>query len=207
VIYTIYCVTSPNQKRYIGQTVDFDRRKYAHNAGYSNMVISKAIKKHGSDNMLWETLCICNTQKDADIAEKFYIAMFNTFIGRGYNCAEGGQGAGTGKTNHQYKCCVNDDDIVRLKKEGSTLKDISSTVGLSVAQVRRRLKRLGLKQDRAGRAGKLHKSYRHDLCIDEMIGMREKGYSYRRIGRELGCHYLTVIKRLRETVINEMMSL
>jgi len=192
---TIYCITSPSGKKYIGKTIDIKRRKYAHESGYSNSAISCAIAKYGPDNMLWETLCVCEDH-EANIAEEFYIAMLNTFWGDGYNQTAGGDGASTTTSNHQYRHDVSDESIVKLKKSGDTIVGISEKVGLSVAQVRRRLGRLGLRQDKGGRSGKDHPSYR-ELDVDEMIRLRGIGYSYRKIGRSLGCHYLTVINKMK----------
>jgi len=202
VEHIIYRVTSPSGKMYIGQTVNLERRKYAHIYGYHNTLISRAIKKYGPEKIKWDILCCCDNQEEANCAEIFYIAMFNTFNGAGYNMTCGGDGAGCGDANHQYRHDVSDNEIVELRNSGETIKSISETVGLSVTQVQRRLRRLGLTQAKGGRAGKLHYGYR-DLDVNKMASMRELGYSYRRIGRELGCHYLTVIKKLRESGLDK----
>ena len=97
----IYKYTSPSGKVYIGQTINEDKRKYAHrNDAYngSNLPFHTAIRKYGWENfdynILFET-----SSKDYKKIKTILNALEQFFIRRyksnnpiyGYNCNEGGQ--------------------------------------------------------------------------------------------------------------------
>lgn len=91
----IYMYTNNiNNKRYIGQAVDFNRRYVDHKKPSSNKFpIDKAIKKYGIENFSI-TILIENlkTQEELNYYESLFIREYNTLIANneGYNIAEGG---------------------------------------------------------------------------------------------------------------------
>lgn len=110
----IYKYTSPNNKCYIGQTIQGDLRKQQHryNAfeenyiGY-NLPFYCAIRKYGFDSFNYEVL---NTiiETDQDILSKrlneleiYYIGIYDSFL-NGYNASIGGQGL-SGKNHPSNK--------------------------------------------------------------------------------------------------------
>lgn len=89
--YTVYLMTAPNGKQYVGQTNNLDvrTRAYKRNDG-SNAHWTRALKKHGFENFKIEhydipTVC-------ADIVEKFAILWYDLMnIDKGYNKTSGGK--------------------------------------------------------------------------------------------------------------------
>ena len=91
--FYIYCHTSPNGKRYIGQTCQKPSVRWSDGRGYgNNEYFTRAINKYGWDNFDHQILCVVHSKKVADLFEQHYIAKFNTFNGEGYNLTKGGGG-------------------------------------------------------------------------------------------------------------------
>jgi len=100
MIGTIYKLTSPSGKSYIGQTIDQRRRKsnfYNINCYYSGHRLDNAIKKYGVDSFTYEILIqIIEDSRDIlrdklDELEKYYIEKFDSY-NNGYNMTLGGSG-------------------------------------------------------------------------------------------------------------------
>lgn len=101
-IYIIYKATSKTSgKSYIGVTSNFKQRKIRHkSAAYnvkndksSNTYFARAIRKYGFEDFTWDILFKTpNKQSAFEIYEKYFIAVYNTFLGEGYNLTEGGEG-------------------------------------------------------------------------------------------------------------------
>lgn len=100
MIGTIYKLTSPSGKSYIGQTIDQRRRKsnfYNTNCYYSGHRLDNAIKKYGVETFTYEILIqIIEESRDAlrdklDELEKYYIEKFDSYY-NGYNMTLGGSG-------------------------------------------------------------------------------------------------------------------
>lgn len=88
----IYCLTSPNGKKYIGQTKSISHRLACHKISYrlkNPTKISNAIKKYGFENFKVEILCKCSDKKDLNDRERHCIKIFDT-IKNGYNISLGG---------------------------------------------------------------------------------------------------------------------
>lgn len=93
-MYYIYKATNKiNNKIYIGQTVDFKRRKAEHlsskNGVHAKCVFHRAIQKYGKENFKWEIIDKCETLDKALHLESMYISKYNscTFMenSNGYN--------------------------------------------------------------------------------------------------------------------------
>lgn len=76
-----------NHKIYIGQSVHIERRWKEHCFPSKNTVISKAIKKYGKENFLFQILEECS-QEELDEKEQFYIHKFNSVVPNGYNVVD-----------------------------------------------------------------------------------------------------------------------
>src|ERR1039458_152469 len=89
----IYIFTSPKGKSYIGQAVDFEKRKFHHLYSVphgSLFPIHRAIRMHGIDNFQIETI---NCESDElNLFERLFIGIFKG-IGKVYNCTDGGEGS------------------------------------------------------------------------------------------------------------------
>lgn len=109
-------INKNNGKKYIGQTVDFNRRHKQHiNASLSNMngydentPIHRAMRKYGIDN--FEIVILkqdLSDQEELNYWESFYIKEYNTLYrnGMGYNVSSGGSYGNpyAGKTEEEMK--------------------------------------------------------------------------------------------------------
>lgn len=88
----VYMLEGP--KKYIGQSVDPDRRWRTHKSFAKNFadqcsVLGKAINEHGADSfsmsMLWE-----GPVEELNAMEIHFIQMYNTLVPNGYNTQTGG---------------------------------------------------------------------------------------------------------------------
>lgn len=91
----VYCLTSPSNKKYVGQTINWSTRK----SFYKNLLcddqpkIYNALLKYGYVNFKVEILCYVYSKKDLDEMETWYIRYYDSWK-NGYNCDEGGGGFG-----------------------------------------------------------------------------------------------------------------
>lgn len=118
VIYE--AINKINNKRYIGQTKDFLRRKKQHEKsiryGSGCTYFARALSKYGINNFVWKVIDHASTQEELDAKESFWIEFFNTTDNRyGYNLKGGGYNpfltdevkesigkAQLGELNHMY---------------------------------------------------------------------------------------------------------
>lgn len=82
----IYKITSPNNKIYIGQSVDIYKRWNYHKKLYSNdsPKLYYSLKKYGSENHIFEILETCKIN-ELNIKERFWQEFFNS-VETGLNC-------------------------------------------------------------------------------------------------------------------------
>lgn len=89
----IYMYTSPNGKKYVGQTWDEQKRKSDHKIIAKKSVFHSAIKKYGFNKFKYEILhSNIRTQKELDRLEILEIQKNNSIAPNGYNIALGGYG-------------------------------------------------------------------------------------------------------------------
>lgn len=93
-IYII--LNKTNNKRYIGQTVDFDARIKKHlriaKSGKDQRHLYQAIRKYGKDSFTWKTHALASNEKEADDLEMYWIKHFKSHDRKhGYNMTLGGQ--------------------------------------------------------------------------------------------------------------------
>ena len=97
----IYCIESPSGKKYVGQTVEFERRMYVHKLTAeinARKPLHRAIKKYGWENINVSILNHCSEQALDDV-EIFWIAQLETDSSKGYNLTSGG---GKGTSGHKH---------------------------------------------------------------------------------------------------------
>ena len=97
----IYCITSPSEKRYIGQTERNCEKRYNEHCKRpgSCILLENAIGKYGRENMKFEILLIIDNEKLDEYEIKF-ISLYNTLEPSGYNIRAGGE---TGKHSDASK--------------------------------------------------------------------------------------------------------
>lgn len=126
----IYKWTSPNNKSYIGQAQDLDKRKYefllspdTHNYTGKNSKIDRARKKYPIlSEWKYEVLEYCDEDKLNEL-EKYYINLFDTY-NNGYNSTIGGDGNRGYKQSEETKYKHSVLMIGRFKGEKSPLYGI-----------------------------------------------------------------------------------
>ena len=85
----IYMITNKvNGKKYIGQTIDLNRRRSEHKRR-NRTAIEKAISKYGEEMFKFEIIEKTSIDNLND-KEKYWIEEYNTYKGYGYNCHIGG---------------------------------------------------------------------------------------------------------------------
>lgn len=127
----IYCyINEINSKCYVGQTVDFEKRKREHlyraKNSIHNMCFYNAIRKYGIDNFRWEILCECNSKEELNEMEKYYIKLYNTKAPNGYNLTDGGEGMFGFKHTDKAKKKMSESHV-GIKRTDETKKKISET--------------------------------------------------------------------------------
>lgn len=100
--YCVYVHTSPNGKKYVGQTgtnpknrwgKDGNKYLFKKNNKYTQPAFAHAILKYGWNNFDHEIIANNLTKEEADNFEKLLIKKLNTMNPKyGYNCTEGGGG-------------------------------------------------------------------------------------------------------------------
>lgn len=136
-IYIYKIQNKINNKIYIGQTINYDKRIDEHIYGRKNtkqhkeQVIDRAIKKYGKNNFSFEKIYTCSSQQEADEKEKKYIKIFNSLKPNGYNILEGGryqQGSWNSKEIFEYDL---DGNFIKKYKSANEVERLSNKKYLS----------------------------------------------------------------------------
>lgn len=111
-LYIYKFLNKLNNKIYIGQSVNPEKRKLEHIYGRktNNTYFDKALKKYGIENFDFEIIDQANSQREIDIKEREYITKYNSLKPNGYNILKGGreqQGAWNNKEIIEYDLDAN----------------------------------------------------------------------------------------------------
>lgn len=86
----IYLITHiESGLKYVGQSVDIDKRRYQHALGLCKMRLGRAISKYGWAAFSHEILEICSADQ-LDEAERAWISKHNSLSPNGFNLTSGG---------------------------------------------------------------------------------------------------------------------
>lgn len=88
----IYKITNKvNGKVYIGQSKNLENRKLEHfyNMKQRNQALYTAMRKYGIENFEFTVLQECDVEL-LDCLEVYYIGLYNSYLGGGYNMTTGG---------------------------------------------------------------------------------------------------------------------
>jgi len=105
----IYKATNKiNGNIYIGQTIqNLSTRISGHISsaivGNSDLHFHRAIRKYGKDNFVWDVIDEADTKEELNMMERYWIKYYNSYKGRGYNSAPGGDGNAGIKYNEEWK--------------------------------------------------------------------------------------------------------
>lgn len=111
----IYKITNKtNNKSYIGQTNDIQRRFIEHKTkGTSSRIpLDIAIQKYGVDNFSFEIIEEC-TLEELNEKEQYWIAYYDTKK-NGYNCTDGGNQHSIGSNNGRAKLTEEEIKEIRI---------------------------------------------------------------------------------------------
>lgn len=111
-----------NGKRYIGQSIDIEKRYKGHLSKKASL-IDKAIDKYGIENFRFEVLEFCEPEQLNEL-ETYWITYYNTNIyagGYGYNRNNGGDGHGGQAWNKGVPCRKETKEKIRISKTGKHL--------------------------------------------------------------------------------------
>ena len=140
---TIYKITSPTGRIYIGQSRNYKVRlqEYKRMKCQAQTRLYASFKKYGIDNHIFEVIEKCDLSI-SDIREIHYISYYNSFKGRkGLNSTEGGHKPQIKKGKNHYKAKVvyQWDFNGNLIKKWDCIKDVqiqfgysSTTIGMSI---------------------------------------------------------------------------
>lgn len=117
----IYKITNLiNNKCYIGQSVNIERRWKEHCRKPNKSKISKAIFDFGKENFSFQILEECSTE-ELNKKEQFYIKKFNSIYPNGYNIEE--------KSNSNPSISfLKEEIIIEIKEELKDTKDTFSAI-------------------------------------------------------------------------------
>lgn len=105
MIYTIYRITSPNGKVYIGQTSKKLKDRVRNGMPYCrNELFAEDYKRYGWESFAVDVLCVVETKMEADNAEIKFIAEYDsTNPERGYNKSVGGAPCNKGLSEEEKR--------------------------------------------------------------------------------------------------------
>jgi len=115
---TIYMLTAPSGKRYVGQTWDFERRmkRYAVGDGVGQRAIHAAVKKYGWENFDAAVIaCGIQTQDALNQTEMAFIVMLGSVAPNGYNLRTGATG---GRVSEKTRKRMSEGVLRAQKKPG-----------------------------------------------------------------------------------------
>lgn len=157
---TVYMRTSPNNERYIGQTVKSEIVRWKehiheskdknHPAKY-NTPLSQAIRKYGADTFSVEILeSNINSEEELNEREEYWIRKHHTLVYEG--C--GGLNVAIGGRGHRL---FTEDSFRQLYEAGYSVGEISKIVGANIRTVTEHLNTNRLENYRRGRRVALEK--------------------------------------------------
>lgn len=124
-IFTIYKISFPNGKVYIGQTYHYHQRikEHLNEMKHSDYKLYRAMRKYNINennfSIVEENIL---TQKDADNKEIYYINLYDSY-NNGYNSTLGGHAATITKIGEEHpKAILNDNELLELRKIRYSMK-------------------------------------------------------------------------------------
>lgn len=144
IIYLL--INQDNGKLYIGQTtaiVPYSRYWGHLDAARrgNNKPLYAAIRKYGEDAFKFETLASCDDQVSLDLAERYFIRIFNSLVPNGYNLKDGGNG---GKSHpDSIKKAIESNRIANLREDVKERRRIAGVTAMEDPIILERV-RIGL---------------------------------------------------------------
>lgn len=206
-----------NDKKYIGQTIDFDRRKHEHfqslrNNTHVNDHLQNSFNKYGEQNFEFKILC---ETKDLNTWEQFFIDAFHTKDSRfGYNICDAGVCPDTTNEKHgMWRQDIDNDKLLDDYLSGLNGSELAEKYKCSRRTINKRLikilgkekyheinyKRVSTKLTGVER-GKQENcpNYRNDIPSGEILFKEYKsGATQVELAEKYNCNQTTIWARLQ----------
>ena len=200
----IYCATSPNGKKYYGQTVQgLEKRKQRHKRDLLkgiNWIFYQALKKYGWENFEWKIIEEYSFEDKEDLLlklnerEKYWITEDKTYFREfGYNMTPGGD-------NYNHIRGPQSEETIEKRRKSNLGKKRSEEAKHNMS-----LSQIGLPHAQnygPPRYGKDNSAYKEIPLEDQekILDLYSKGFGSRIIERELKNKYsfIKILKFLRE---------
>lgn len=204
MIHYIYCYTNKiNNKKYIGQTNNIERRKKQHiqdsihcHKGHEvshNLPFHAAIRKYGIDNFNFEILEIINTEDwdEVNNIESKYINTIKTISPNGYNLqAQGQANKGLNKSSLSEETVLK---IISKLKNKELISNIAEEFQLSRSYISDINNGRCLKQE-----NETYPLQQNRITTDKYLEIidliKNTNYSFRKIAEYENMHYDTIEK-------------
>lgn len=176
-----------NDKVYIGQTTMTVRERFITHMKpsickrTSTRKLYNAINKYGRENFYYEILEENVPLEKLDEKEIFYINQYDSYK-NGYNSTPGGDGRTINKLN-------NEDEVLKMAKEGMTSSDIAKIMQVHQATIMRTLHKLGF-------------YYTKEINTNELIKMVEDGFTNKEIAKYFDVDKETIGRHLKKMGIS-----
>lgn len=127
----IYEIINLINKKYIGQSIDIEKRWQQHKTSNKNYILYQAFKKYGLKNFEFKIIEECSQEK-LNEREKYWILYYNSLTPNGYNMTLGGDSCGheqLEKSVQQYN--LNGDFIQQF----NSIKEAERITGIDNANI------------------------------------------------------------------------
>ena len=112
-----------NQKVYIGQSINIQKRIHQHfwksqcqkDVSY-NSILHNAIRKYGKQNFKWEVVEECSVDQ-IDEKQKYYIQFYNSLTPNGYNILTGGETPPIMKGENHVEAILSKEQVIQLTED------------------------------------------------------------------------------------------
>ena len=195
MLHCIYKIENKiNGKCYIGQTSNFQRRLYNHNANVrnnKNLPLYDAIRRYGAKNFSVKVIDKDRKTRHIDACERYYIRKYNSLYPNGYNLESGGHNNKVLSKDHKRKISEN-----HVGMSGKIHSQESKTKMSESAKGRKHTKSTRLK------ISENNFNKRNDLRTPESINAikilydKHKNYSY--VARVFDTSDVTISRILKE---------
>ena len=178
-----------NGKIYVGQTIN--KSKYYLGSG---KLLHYAIKKYGRKNFKCETLCECETKKELDKMEQYWIKQLDSTNKKiGYNIDPGGLGGVKRKLSEEHKQKISG----TLKGRKAWNKD-KKWPEEHKQKISKALKGKKKSKEHIENFSKSRTIIFTDNELDKIFEMRNSGISYEKIGKKLNVSTMKIWKIIQE---------
>lgn len=132
-----------NNKVYIGQSTNIEKRKKSHINNYINSNIKdyntyfyRALRKYGIDNFKYSVIEVVNNKEELENREKYWINHYNSYK-KGYNSTPGGGVTGVGEEHPN--AVLTKEEVLRicdlLKNSSLTQYEIADKFNINQSSV------------------------------------------------------------------------